>query len=78
MKNPVLSEPIFEEVEAPVYTIQECNDAISVAINCMMDTYKNGMITSELEEYISRFPFIRHDTAEHILNVVTSNLAING
>lgn len=78
MKNPVLSEPIFEEVEAPVYTIQECNDAISVAVNCMMDAYKNGMIISDLDEYISRFSFIRPRTAEHILDVIAAHMVING
>lgn len=78
MKNPVISEPIFEEVEAPVYTIKECNDIVSVIANCMSDIHMHHSAISDIEEYIDRFPFIHKETKDHILDVITAHLVING
>lgn len=77
MKKIDIVEPDFLEIEAPVYTKKQCNDVISVVSNIMRDVYTHPEVTiSDIEEYLDRFPFIRKETREHILNVITAHMAL--
>ena len=75
MKKFTINEPTFQEIEAPVYTKKECHDIISVVCNCMSEMYKYDCNLFDIEEYLDRFPYIRKETIEHILNVLTAHAA---
>lgn len=77
MKTPKSFEPQFQELEAPVYTLKECHDIVSVIANCMSDVYHHDSTINDIEEYINRFPFIRKETVDHILDVITAHMCIN-
>lgn len=76
MNHVVSSEPQFQELDAPVYTLEECNYIVSVMANCMSDFHRYHSSIKDIEEYVSRFPFIRKETLDHILNVITSHMSI--
>lgn len=71
------SEPQFQELDAPVYTLKECNDMLSVIANCISDFHRHNSSIKDIEEYVSRFPFIRKETRDHILNVITAHMSIH-
>lgn len=77
MKQNCNFEPQFQELEAPVYTFTECHDIVSVIANCMSDFHHHDSTIREIEEYINRFPFIRKETVDHILDVMASHMCIN-
>lgn len=77
MKTPKSFEPQFQELEAPVYTLTECHDIASVIINCMSDVYHHDSTIKDIEEYINRFPFIRKETVNHILDVISAHMCTN-
>lgn len=75
MKHENSFEPQFQELDAPVYTLKECNDMLSVMANVMTDFYRHDTSLSDVEEYIDRFPFIRKETREHILSIVATHMS---
>lgn len=75
MKHAISSEPQFQELDAPVYTLKECHDMLSVMTNVMTDFYNHDTSLSDVEEYIDRFPFIRKETREHILSIVATHMS---
>ena len=75
MKHAISSEPLFQEHDAPVYTLKECHDMLSVMANVMTDFYRHDTSLPDVEEYIDRFPFIRKETREHILSIVATHMS---
>lgn len=63
--------------EMDIYRLDECHDMLSIMANLMTDFHRHDCTLSDIEEYVNRFPYIRRETREHILNIMTTYMSIH-
>lgn len=80
MKTNDFSVINLKDVETPIYTLSQVNDAISQACNMLDRALNHGDSLRDIEEYLNRWGDLHgHDprVITHLIDVITAHLAIH-
>ena len=70
----------LKDVETPIYTLRQVNDAISQACNTLDHALSHGDSLRDIEEYLIRWGDLDGQdprVVTHLINVITAHLAIH-